>query len=182
MKKIVSLVLVLSLVIGVSALAVAYSGQGPKAGGQQGYRTQGRNNQFQQNRMTWQERLNLSEEQVEKMEELRDEYFDQQYDLRDDREDKREELREMYFDSTANKDEIMNLQQEVNQLRTQLADLRMEHRLEMRNILTTEQLEECEDLGSFGRRGRRGVGRTGKRGPRANRGHHRGGFGPGMRY
>ena len=176
MKKIVSLVIVLSLVIGGSALAFAYAGQ--QRGG---YKQQGRNNQLQQNRITWQERLNLSEEQLEKMEELREEHFEKQDELREDLADKREELREMYFDNEANENELMSLHREVNQLRIQLTDSRMEHRLAMRNVLSAEQLEECEDLGRFDHRGRRGA-RVGRREPRANRGHHRGGFGPGMRY
>ena len=181
MKRLVSLVLAVSLVLGGSSLVFAYSGHGQNVGGQQGYKTQGRNNQFQQNRMTVQERLDLSEKQVEKMEKSRDEYFDKQDELRDDLEDKREELREMYFDSEVNKSEFMSLQQEVNQLRSELANLRVEHRLEMRNVLTTEQLEECEDLARFGRRsGKRGFGRSGSRGTRGHSGHHRGGFGPGM--
>ena len=174
MKKIVSLVLVLSLVLGGSALVFAYSGP------QKGNRGQGRNNQVQQNRMTGAERLDLSEEQVEEMEELRDEHFDKQDELRDDLFDKREELREMYFDSEVNKDELLSLQEEINQLQAKLADSRMEHRLEMRNILSDEQWEECADLGGFayqgGQRGRgsrraqgrHGRGRRGARGRGAN--------------
>lgn len=182
MKKLVSLVLAVSLLLGGSALAFAYPGHGQKAGGQQEYRTEERNNQFQQNRMTGQERLELSEEQVEQLEELRAEYFDKQDELRDDLEDKREELREMYFDSAVDEGKIISLQQQVNQLQAELADLRLEHRLALRNVLSAEQLEDCEELGRFGRlEGRRGFGRFGSRGARGHRGHHRTGFGPAMK-
>ncbi|MFO7819156.1 MAG: periplasmic heavy metal sensor [Halanaerobacter sp.] len=176
MKKLVSLVLVLSLVLGGSALVFAYSGP------QKGNRGQGRNNQAQQNRMTGAERLDLSDEQIEKMEELRDEHFEKQDELRDDVFDKREELREMYFDSEANKDEIVSLQEEVNQLQAKLADARMEHRLGMRDILSDEQLEESADLANFGRRGgQKGRGRDrGGRGRRETKGRRANcaGFGP----
>lgn len=167
MKKLFSLVLVLSLVLGGSALVFAYSGP------QRGYRGEGRNNQVPQDRMTWEERLDLSDEQAEKIEELRDDHFDKQDELRDDLFDKREELRDMYFDSEAKQDELLSLQEEVNQLQAKLADTRMEHRLEMRSILSDEQLEECADLANFGHRGAqrgRGFRRTQGRGRRGVRG------------
>ena len=195
MKKIISLVLAGVLVLGASALVFAY-------GGHRGYGPQGKSNHYQR-RMNGEERVNLSQAQIEQIEEVKDKYFAKQDDLRDKLRAKKEELRELYFDKEAAKEEIISLQAEINNLRAELADLRMEQRLEMRNILTTEQLGEYENvdrsnLPRFSRRRRglesRGAQRrygAGSRFGRGSRGQirHRGhqgycgrGFGPRMRY
>ena len=180
MKKIVSLVLVLSLVLGASAVVFAY---GNHSRGDSRYREERRRDDFRRDRESMGERLNLSEAQLEKLDDLRDKYFDQQEDLRDQLADKKEEARDMYIDQDGTESEIMSLHQEIDGLQNELSKLRVEYRLEMRKILTAEQLEEFGEFGRLGRRGfRQHRGYRMQRGFRGRRADCGSGFGPGMRY
>ncbi|MGM0501077.1 MAG: Spy/CpxP family protein refolding chaperone [Bacillota bacterium] len=165
MKKVVTLMLVVSLVVGGSALVLAYGSSGQRQGRYQ----QQRNSERQRgNKRNWQEKLNLSEQQSEKIEELRANYFAKRDEMRDELVDKRAELREMYFNSEVSKEELTTFNTEINELRIQLNDVRAEHRLSVRNTLDQEQLEECGEYFAEAQN-YRGRGRRMNRGSRGRR-------------
>ncbi|TDX51432.1 Spy/CpxP family protein refolding chaperone [Orenia marismortui] len=140
MRRSLSFVLVMTMVLGISVYAFAHGGGN---GFNQGPRNTYRNNNYHDD-------LNLSREQEDKIEELQDKYYDQMDDLMDDLRDKGRDLRDLYFDKDAKRNEILELQAEVNQLRNQMSILMTEMRLEMRDILTAEQLDLIEDYGMMG--------------------------------
>ncbi|PRX27694.1 Spy/CpxP family protein refolding chaperone [Orenia metallireducens] len=149
MRKILSFALVMTLVLGVSVYAFAH---GSGNGFAQDSRSNYRNNDFRNE-------LNISKEQKDKIEDLQDKYHDQIDDLMDDMRDKRRDLRDLYFDKGV-KDDVLKLQAEINQLRDKMSMLMAEMQLEIRDILTAEQLEVMEDHGmmGFGMMGGRGFG------------------------
>jgi Spy/CpxP family protein refolding chaperone len=139
MRKILSFVLAMTLVLGVSVYAFAHGGGNGFA---QDPRINHRNNNFR-------DELNFSNQQKDQIQELQDKYHDQMDDLMDDMRDKSRDLRDLYFDKGA-KDDILKLQAEVNQLRDKMAMLMAEMKLEIRDILTAEQLELMEEHGMMG--------------------------------
>jgi len=166
MKKLLSISLVAVLILGLSVFVWAHGGS---------------NNNYNNDAGHYGQELNLSHQQEEQLEELEDDYYDQLDDLRDDLWDKREDLRDEYVDKSNKKEDIIELQQEVNQLRNKLFELQQEYRLEVRDILSSSQLEMMNDRGMFGMGGY-GHGRHnggmhhGLNGQGPQNGHH----GPGM--
>jgi Spy/CpxP family protein refolding chaperone len=118
-------------------------------------------------------RLNLSDEQKNKIETLQTAH---EKDIRPTKEkmfDKSVELRRLWLKENPDKDKIVAIQKEVRTLRDKLEDKSTALRFEIRKVLTPEQQEK---LASFG--WGKGMGF----GPRGGmRGHHDG-FGPGMCY
>jgi Spy/CpxP family protein refolding chaperone len=139
MKKMIVAVLVITL-IATSGLAIAQGwgrgegmmgpGHGP-GGGAAG--------------------LNLSPEQNQKMQALRESHFKETIPLRNEIMGKRLELRTLWAQTNPDQERILAKQKEVNALMGQLQEKATKHRLEMRQILTPEQRAK---LGAFpGRRG-----------------------------
>jgi uncharacterized protein HemX len=166
MKKLLSISLVAVLILGLSVFVWAHGGS---------------NNNYNNGAGHYEQDLNLSHQQEDQLEELEDDYYDQLDDLRDDLWDKREDLRDEYVDKSNKEEYIIELQQEVNQLRNQLFKLQQEYRLEVRDILSSSQLEAMSSYGMFGmggyRHGRHNGGMYhGPNGQGPQNGHH----GPGM--
>ncbi|GAB6100562.1 hypothetical protein JCM16358_24410 [Halanaerocella petrolearia] len=146
MKKIVSLGLILVLLVAGSALVLAHGG----GFGNQG--SVGRGYRYDQDYYQYQ--LNLSDDQLNQIEELRDEYYHQAEDIMDQLRDKNYELHELYFEQNASRDKVVGLQEEVNGLRNKLIKLRTNFYWKLRNVLTDDQLEQFADYG-FGFNGTR---------------------------
>ncbi|GAB6138202.1 Spy/CpxP family protein refolding chaperone [Halanaerobaculum tunisiense] len=165
MNRLLSLGLIILLIVSISIFAFAHGG---------GYRNDSEEDYYR-------DELNLSTAQLDKMEELQDEYYDQVDEISDQLRDQNDELRDLYFAKDSDQEEIMEVQTKINQLRNELAQLRTEMHLELREILTAEQLDRMEDHGfmSFSHM-MSGWGMMGQmfRGTGNFRGHHRGG--PGM--
>jgi Spy/CpxP family protein refolding chaperone len=160
MKKIIVAISVITL-IATSGLALAQgwgrgAGMGPGPGpGATGYGPGG-----------WAAALNLTPEQIQKMQSLRETYFKETIPLRNEIMSKRIELQTLWVQDNPDQEKILAKQREINAVRTQLQEKATKHRLEMRQVLTPEQRVKVGAL----------RGRLGGFGP----GHGmQGGFGPG---
>lgn len=122
----------------------------------------------------WAAALNLSPEQNQKMQALRESHFKETIPLRNEIMSKRLELRTLWAQTNPDQEKILAKQKEANALMGQLQEKATKHRLEMRQVLTPEQRAK---LGTFpGRRGGFGPGH----GMRGEFGHGRGmGWGAG---
>lgn len=136
MKKLISGLLVLSLiVVGISSVGFAFGGPGGKFNSGGPY----------YNQQVYNNPLDLTEEQEEKLEDLYEDFFDRREDIIDELRDKNDDLRELVLNETSNN--ITGLKDEIEKLQNQLLNLRIEHWNELKNILTSEQLEKLEDNG-----------------------------------
>lgn len=135
MKKIMSISLVMVLVLGLSVLVLAH-GQ------------TGRGNGYAQN--DYYNQLRLSEQQIDDLEELEDEYYDRVDDLRDNLWDKQEDLRDAYIDKDVKEERINEMHSEINKLRQELFEINQQYRLELRAMLSDRQLEEMSRYGMRG--------------------------------
>ncbi|MCK8817556.1 periplasmic heavy metal sensor [Natroniella sulfidigena] len=134
MKRIISLVLVGLLVLGMSSVVFGYGRAGMRGHmmSQSEY-----NNDY----------LDLSNEQLEEMRALEDEYYQQTRELNDQLRRKRDDLRYLYSQSDASQDELAQLQNEISILREELRSLQDEYQLAKRDILSAEQLERMNGTG-----------------------------------
>ena len=114
----------------------------------------------------WGAGLNLTPEQTQKLQTLREGFFKETIPLRNEMMTKRLELRTLWSQPKPDQEKILGKQREVNALRAQLQEKATKYRLEGRSILTPEQQAQ---VGSFWAAGP-GFG------PRHGM---RGGFGPG---
>ncbi len=156
MKKFLSIVMVIMLVMGVSIYAFA--------------------NNFGRDYREDDYDFNFSRAQEDSLEDLEDKYEDDLDDLMDDLRDKSEDLHDLYFDKDSNPKEIIKVQEEINSLRDEVYTLRIEMKLEIREILTVEQLEDMEDYGMMGYGMIGGRGFRDHRASRMMNGHHRMGW------
>jgi len=116
----------------------------------------------------WAAGLDLSAEQNQKMQALRESHFKETIPLRNEIMSKRLELRTLWVQTNPDQEKILAKQKEVNALMGQFQEKATKHRLEMRQILTPEQQAK---LGAFpGRHGGFGPGY----GMRGGFGHGRG--------
>lgn len=112
--------------------------------------------------------LNLTPEQSQKMQAMRENFFKESLPLRNELQVKQLELRTLWAQANPDQEKILAKQKEVNALRAQLQEKATQHRLEMRKVLTPEQQAQMGAYGpGFGPGSGRGYGRMG------------GGFGPG---
>lgn len=112
--------------------------------------------------------LNLTPEQNQKMEALREGFLKETLPLRNEMQIKQLELRTLWGQTNPDEGKILAKQKEINALRAQLQEKGTKNRLEMRKILTPEQQAQ---LGSYGPGFGMGAGMRG--------GMMGGGFGPG---
>ncbi|MFW6309347.1 MAG: periplasmic heavy metal sensor [bacterium] len=159
MKKLISFVLAVVLVVGLSSAAIAWSGRGSRTAAPAEER-------YNNSSGPAGCRFELSEYEDEKLTEIREEYWQEREKLELQLEEKQIEFDELYYDSNSSKTEIESLQDEINELRRRILALRDEFRLELRENLTDEELEEIgynegnERTGfRSGKRGHRGPGR-----------------------
>jgi Spy/CpxP family protein refolding chaperone len=114
-------------------------------------------------RGSWGANLNLTPEQTQKMQAMREGFFKETLPLRNEMQIKKLELSTLWAQTNPDQEKILAKQKEINALRAQMQEKGTKHRLEMRKILTPEQQAQVTAFGpGFG--GGRGM---------------RGGFGPG---
>lgn len=90
--------------------------------------------------------LNLSEEQVTKMKELRTRYHNETRDLKYNIAMKKLEMRKLSTDPKTSDSMLLAKQKELNGQRIQLMEKRGQMRIEWRKILTTEQIAKLDRM------------------------------------
>lgn len=96
------------------------------------------------------EELNLTPEQSQKIEELRQSRFEEMAAMRDEMAQKRAELRGLWENPNPNQAEILAKERELNQLRGRFQENATRHQFALRGILTPEQIEKMTDRGGCG--------------------------------
>jgi Spy/CpxP family protein refolding chaperone len=157
-KLIVGILVVTLLATGGVAMAQGWGrgmgfGPGPGAGYGPGYGPGG----------GWGPGLNLTAEQNQKMQAMRESFFKETLTMRNEMQTKQLELRTLWAQTNPDQEKILAKQKEINALRAQLQEKTTKHRLDMRKVLTPEQQAQ---LGAYGPGFGPGYGM-------------RGGFGPG---
>jgi len=157
-KMIVGLMVVALLASAGLAMAQGWGrgqGYGPCAGYGPGAGPQG----------AWGSALNLTPEQQQKMQALRESHFNEMAPLREKMISKRAEIQAIWAQPEPNLGQISQKQMEMNTLREQLQEKATKNRLEMRSILTPEQKAQLgtaigQGYGpGYGKRGEFGPGR-----------------------
>ena len=110
--------------------------------------------------------LNLTPEQIKEMQDSRTKFFNETASLRETLFARNAELRSLWAQKDPNQTEILKKQKEVNDLRAQLQEMAVKHRLQARGVLAPEQQTQLQGYLSG----------SGNFGPGYGR---RGGFGPG---
>jgi Spy/CpxP family protein refolding chaperone len=90
--------------------------------------------------------LNLSDEQLAKMKELRNRFRDETRDLRYSLAIKRLEMRKLYTDPKTDDATLLAKQKEISKLRQQLWDKKAQKKIEWRKILTPEQIAKLDRM------------------------------------
>jgi periplasmic protein CpxP/Spy len=131
MKKIfmIIVVLVASLAVTVSAYALQ-TDERPGAHKEFGFK----------------KHLNLSDEQLGKMKELKSRFRDETRDLRYGLAIKRLEMRKLFTDPKTDDAALIAKQKEISKLRQQLSDKRAQMKIEWRKILTPEQIAKLDRM------------------------------------
>ncbi len=150
MKKMITALLVFSLiVVGVSTVSSAYNGYGNTKG--RPFADSQREYNYRQNNP-----LDLTEEQLEKMDTLHNDFFAERDETRENLWEANSQLRELQLNN-AGEQEIAELRNKINNLQTELNNLRFNHQENIKNMLTEEQIEELkefhDDYGYGGKRG-----------------------------
>jgi Spy/CpxP family protein refolding chaperone len=96
---------------------------------------------------------NLTPEQQTQMRELRQKHFEEMAPVREEMFKLRQELRALWAKPEVTKQEIQAKTQQMNQLRDQMQDKMIEHKLEAQKLLTPEQISA---MGAGPRKGGRG--------------------------
>jgi Spy/CpxP family protein refolding chaperone len=90
--------------------------------------------------------LNFSQEQRDKMRELRDRFFTDTHDLRYDIRQKRVEVQKLFTDPKADDAALLAKQRELNILKQKLMDMKAQMKIEWRKILTPEQIQKLDRM------------------------------------
>lgn len=141
MKKLMTVVAVLALAAVVASPAMAYRGM------RAGYGS-GPGNVEDIGAVRG---LNLSTEQTQKINNLREAHLKEIKPLRDQLYSKSGDLRILWLAKTPDQEKILALQKEVRSLRDQLFDKYTIYRLEARKVLTPEQLTKVQSYVGMGR-------------------------------
>lgn len=91
--------------------------------------------------------LGLSKEQIDKMQALRDRFYNETRDLRYDMAQKRLEMRKLFMDPKTDDATLLAKQKEMSALRQKLQDKMAQMMIEGRKILTPEQLQKLDRAG-----------------------------------
>ena len=131
MKK--AFIITVVLVAAVAFVASAYAlqaGEGPGSHKESGFKKY----------------LNLSDEQLGKMKELRNNFRNDTRDLRYNLAIKRLEMRKLFTDPKTDDATLLAEQKEISNLRQQLSDKKAEKKLKWRKILTSEQIAKLDRI------------------------------------
>ena len=112
----------------------------------------------------WLRRLNLSDEQSARIKELQESYFKDTLPWRNDLVGKRFELKDMFRNSQVEPNQILAKQREISELESKIQERGLLHQLEVRKVLTPEQIKLLPPWFGYG----------GFRGPHMMRGRFRG--------
>lgn len=93
--------------------------------------------------------LNLSKEQKDKMRDIRRAFFADTHDLRYDIRLKRIEMRKLFTDPKTSDEALLAKQREMDMLIMKLMDRRAVMKVELRKVLTPEQIEKLDRAGLF---------------------------------
>ena len=88
----------------------------------------------------WARRLNLTEEQTARLQELRGSYLRNTLDLRNELVVKRFDLNDLLANPQADPNQVLARQREISGLESKLQERSLLHLLEMRKVLTPEQI------------------------------------------
>ncbi len=136
MKKLIVTTMILSLIVLGTGNFLVEAQMGPGGAGQ-GYRMHNTPNPYyQQDNFNV---LNLEEEQLDQIEDLRDDFFDQREEVIEELREKRLSLREAILEGLTEQ-EISDMETEVAELQNKLTEMRTEHLKNMRNVLNEEQI------------------------------------------
>ena len=155
----ISVLSILLLLMGAGAQAQALPNSLPDRTVAQNFRGPKRHHRGPQMLM---EELNLSQAQIQDLEEIKQKYQDQFSQQRQELKEAQQELSELMA-GTASTRQIRNQYRQVSRLRQQMGDLHFESMLEMREVLTPEQRRQFAEQMQR-RHGRRGkpMGREGR--------------------
>lgn len=95
--------------------------------------------------------LNLSDEQVRKIQEIQTSAFEQMKSIRDALFQKMFELRSLLWQKSPDQDAIAAKQAEVKELRQQMYEIQQKVREQMKSVLTQDQLNKLEQAKGYGR-------------------------------
>jgi Spy/CpxP family protein refolding chaperone len=90
--------------------------------------------------------LNFSNEQKDRMRELRDRFSSDSRDLRYSILEKQLEVRKLFTDPKADSAALLAKQKELNVLKHKLMDMRAQMRIEWRGILTLDQISKLDRM------------------------------------
>lgn len=155
--KILLPALALLLVLGLAFTASA-GGRG------WGFRGAGATTQFA--RDGWRnpvDALQLTDEQIAKLQQLEKAMYDKTRDLRIQLQDRMFELRQLRLQKNPDQSAIDSKMEQVNNLRKQIYEIGQQNQEQMKSILTQEQLSKMTTPWGGGRRGRHGA--PGRMGP-----------------
>ena len=97
--------------------------------------------------------LNLTQEQKDKMRELRNRYYVDTHDLKYDIRIKGLEMQKLFTDPKVEDTTLLAKEKELNALRLKLMDRKAEMKLAWRKILTSEQIQKLGSLPRWQRHG-----------------------------
>jgi len=148
MKKIISMILVLGLLVTGFSLSIDAFG-GPK-GGNNGVQTTKGYNQNDVQRNFYNNPLDLDDSQMEKMNEARNDFFEKREDLQSELQGLNSELKELVMEN-ADDEEIATIRTKINNLQSELENSRVNYWNQVKNILTEEQIAEMNNNFNRGR-------------------------------
>ena len=90
--------------------------------------------------------LNLSDEQLAKMKDLRSSFHNDTRDLKYNLAIKRIEMRKLFTDPKTDDETLLAKQKEISELRQQLSDKKAQMKIEWRKILTPEQIAKLDKM------------------------------------
>ena len=131
MKK--AFIIIVALMVSIAAVMSSYAQQSDEKNCSHG-------------KFGFQKQLNLSDEQLTKMKELRNNFRNDTRDLRFNLSIKRIEMRKLYTDPKTGDATLLAKQKEISKLRQQLSDKKSVMKVEWRKILTPEQIEKLDRL------------------------------------
>jgi Spy/CpxP family protein refolding chaperone len=119
--------------------------------------------------------LGLTDDQVDKLADMRFEHQKEMIKKKAALKEARLELRQLMRNAEVDKKAALSRQEKISALKADVARMRLDHRLEMRKVLSNEQLDRwlkmCrkqgprEGMGHKGKRGHRDFGPHGGKGP-----------------
>jgi Spy/CpxP family protein refolding chaperone len=117
-------------------------------------------------------RLNLTQEQREKMKELRKAFWADTHDLRYDIKMKKVEAQKLFTDPKTDDATLLEKEKELNALKHQFMDKKAEMKVEWRKILTPEQIQMLDRIHRhhYGHKGHHGHHHHGHKGRHGHRG------------